>query len=46
MADFHDLIIGSQAPEFSLPTSDGSEIAFVDFRFKRKVYLFFVREFI
>lgn len=46
MTDIPDLTIGSQAPEFSLPASDGSEIALVDFRSKRNVYLFFVREFI
>ena len=46
MTDIPDRTIGSQAPEFSLPASDGSEIALVDFRSKRNVYLFFVREFI
>jgi peroxiredoxin len=45
MADFHDLIIGSLAPEFSLPASTGTVIALVDFRSKNNVYLFFVREF-
>ena len=46
MTDFPDLIIGSQAPEFSLPASNGSEIALANFRSKKNVYLFFVREFI
>jgi peroxiredoxin len=46
MSDSSDLAINSLAPKFSLPASDGSEIALVDFRSKRNVYLFFVREFI
>lgn len=46
MTDFPDLTIGSLAPEFSLPASNGTEIALANFRSKNNVYLFFVREFI
>ena len=46
MADTQELTIGSLAPGFSLPASNGAEIALADFRLKNNVYLFFVREFI
>jgi peroxiredoxin len=45
MSDISDLIVGSLAPEFSLPASTGIEIALAVFRSKNNVYLFFVREF-
>jgi peroxiredoxin len=45
MSDVFDLIVGSPAPEFSLPASTGTEIALTDFHSKNNVYLFFVREF-
>jgi hypothetical protein len=45
MADTSHLTIGSQA-RVQPATSDGSEIALVDFRSKRNVDLYFVREFI
>ncbi len=38
--------IGSHAPDFRLPSTNGSEIALSDFRGKKNVVLFFVREFI
>lgn len=37
--------IGSFAPDFKLPATNGSEIALSDFRGKSNVILFFVREF-
>jgi peroxiredoxin len=46
MTDIPDLIIGSLAPEFSLPASTGTEISLADFRSKANVYIFFVREFV
>ena len=45
MTDTPDLAIGTLAPEFSLPSSGGSNIALADYRAKSKVYLFFVREY-
>ncbi len=45
MSNGSDLAIDSLAPEFSLPASNGAEIALVNFRSKKNVYLFFVREF-
>ncbi len=38
--------IGSRAPDFRLPATNGSEIALSDFRGKKNVVLFFVREFV
>ncbi len=38
--------IGSRAPDFRLPSTNGSEISLSDFRGKKNVVLFFVREFI
>jgi len=46
MIDFPDLTVGSLAPEFNLSASTGSDIALANFRSKKNVYLFFVREFI
>lgn len=44
--DTIDAKIGSYAPDFRLPSTSGSEIALSDFRGKKNVVLFFVREFI
>jgi peroxiredoxin len=38
--------IGSIAPDFQLPASDGREIRLSDFQGKNNVVLFFVREYI
>ena len=46
MTDYPDLTVGSLAPEFNLPASNGTEIGLANFRSKNNVYLFFVREFI
>ena len=45
MKDNLEITIGSLAPEFSLPASNGTEVALADFHSKKNVYLFFVREF-
>jgi peroxiredoxin len=45
MTNTPDLAIGTLAPEFSLPSTNGSNIALADYRTKSKVYLFFVREY-
>ena len=45
MSNKSELTIGSTAPEFSLPASNGSRVALADFRSKKNVYLFFVREY-
>jgi peroxiredoxin len=45
MAEIPDLTIGAVAPEFSLPSSTGTDIALINFRSKNNVYLFFVREY-
>jgi peroxiredoxin len=46
MTDQPDVTIDSQAPEFGLPASTGTEIKLVDFRSRKNVVLFFIREFI
>jgi peroxiredoxin len=46
MADYPEPTIGSIAPDFSLPASNGVEIKLADFRSKSNVALFFIREFI
>ena len=46
MAETTSLSIGSPAPLFTLPATDGTELALEKFRFLSNVYLFFVREFI
>jgi peroxiredoxin len=38
--------IGSYAPDFRLPATNGTEIGLSDYRNKSNVVLFFVREFI
>ncbi len=45
MIDTPDLAVGTLAPNFSLPASNGSTIGLADYRTKNKVYLFFVREY-
>jgi peroxiredoxin len=45
MKDTLEITIGSLAPEFSLPASNGTEVALSDFLSMKNVYLFFVREF-
>ncbi len=45
MADEPNITVGSIAPEFTLPASNGTEISLADYRNKNNVYLFFIREF-
>jgi peroxiredoxin len=45
MTDKPELIIGSIAPEFSLPATNGSQISLAEFRNQKNVYLFFIREY-
>jgi peroxiredoxin len=46
MTDQPDQVtIGSPAPKFNLPASNGTQIKLVDFQFNKNVVLFFVREF-
>ena len=40
MTDTCDLAVGTLAPDFNLPASNGSTIALDDYRTKSKVYLF------
>lgn len=37
--------VGTQAPDFKLPASNGTTVSLSDYRTKKHVYLFFVREF-
>jgi peroxiredoxin len=46
MAENPELTVGSMAPDFSLPAGDGTEIKLADFRSKKNVVLFFVREYV
>ncbi len=39
-----EIEIGSPAPNFRLPASSGGEVELADYRGKKKVVLFFVRE--
>ena len=39
------ITIGSPAPEFRLPASNGTDLNLADYRSKNNVVLFFVREF-
>ncbi len=43
-ADTMDAKIGSIAPDFKLMATNGQEIALSDFRGKKNVILFFIRE--
>ncbi len=48
MTDEEDAIeakIGSHAPDFSLTSTNGNEIRLSEFRGRKNVILFFVREF-
>lgn len=45
-ADTIDAKIGSFAPDFKLKATNGQDIALSDFRGKKNVVLFFIREFI
>ena len=45
MAENPEVTIGTTAPDFSLPASNGSEVRLADFRSKKNVVLFFIREF-
>ena len=45
-ADSIDAKIGSFAPDFRLQATNGQEITLSDFRGKRNVVLFFIREYI
>jgi peroxiredoxin len=40
----HELEVGSMVPDFTLPSNQGGEVKFSDYRGK-KVVLFFVREY-
>ena len=40
-----EITVGSQAPNFKLPSSKGNEIGLADYHDKSRVVLFFVREF-
>jgi len=44
--DTIDAKIGSIAPDFKLKATNGQEIALSDFRGKKNVVLFFIREYI
>ncbi len=46
MSDPSGVNIGSPAPDFSLPSGNGTEIHLADFRSRKNVYLFFIREYI
>ncbi len=46
MSDPQGVTVASLAPEFSLPSSDGTEIRLADYRSKKNVVLFFIREFV
>jgi peroxiredoxin len=41
-----ELIVGSLSPDFKLMANDGHEISLSDYRDKKLVVLFFVREYI
>jgi peroxiredoxin Q/BCP len=45
MTDSTPLSIGSIAPDFSLPASNGSQVSLADFHDQKNVYLFFIREY-
>jgi len=40
-----ELTVGSLAPDFRLPGSQGQKVSLADYRSKANVVLFFVREF-
>lgn len=45
MMDTTNLAVGTKAPDFTLPATNGSEISLVNYYTRNNVYLFFVREF-
>ena len=45
MNDSEAVSLGSQAPDFTLPSGDGREIHLADFRSRKNVVLFFIREY-
>lgn len=40
-----ELTVGSRAPDFKLPSSQGGEAGSADYRGKSQIVLFFVREY-
>ncbi len=46
MSDPQGVTIASLALDFSLPSQDGTEVRLADFRLKKNVVLFFIREYI
>jgi peroxiredoxin len=45
MTEKPELTIGSIAPEFRLPATNGAQVSLADFRGQSYVYLFFIREY-
>ena len=45
MANNPELAVGAMAPEFGLAASSGGEIHLADYRSRKNIVLFFVREF-
>ncbi len=45
MSESPNLVIGSPAPDFRLPSTTGGELSLSDYKDKASVVLFFVREF-
>jgi len=45
MNDESSVTVGLLAPEFSLPSGNGTEISLGNFRSKKNVVLFFIREY-
>jgi peroxiredoxin len=46
MSENPEPTVGSAAPLFSLPATDGTKVSLASFFPNKNVYLFFVREFI
>ena len=40
-----ELSVGSQAPDFKLPSSKGGDAGLADYRGRSRIVLFFVREY-
>ncbi len=40
-----EISVGSAAPEFKLPSANGSDIALSEYRGRKVVVLFFIREY-
>jgi peroxiredoxin len=45
MANLTALSVGSIAPDFSLPASNGGQVSLANYRDQKSVYLFFIREY-